>query len=170
MLLLQLLELIVGDFNEWPTDILRDIFIETPYHLSVGRIAAFGYGNGVPLRILTRFVAMANPHWRHIHSLQLYTQYHMWKGEVDASHCAQYFSMSLGKYCWINGDSHPRDELVLNGPEPPLHEGPEEEEGAMGISRGYSHTPLEDDIVTMLNLLFSEVIRVRLDALTCVCV
>ena len=157
MLLLQLLELIVGDFNEWPTDVLRDIFIESPNHLSVGRIAAFGYGNGIPLRILTRFVALANPHWRHINSLQLYTQYHMWKGEVDASHCAQYFSMSQGKYCWINGDSHQRDEPVPNGPEPPLHEAPEDMDAqAMEVSRGYSNMPFEDEIVTMLNLLFSE--------------
>ena len=82
----------------------------------------------------------------------------MWKGEVDATHCAKYFSMALGKYCWINGDCHQRDEPVLNGPEPPLHEGIEEEdEGAMGISRGYSHTSHAEDIVTMLNLLFSEV-------------
>ena len=81
----------------------------------------------------------------------------MWKGEVDASHCAQYFNMSQGKYCWINGDSHQRDEPVPNGPEPPLHEAPEDMDAqAMEVSRGYSNMPFEDEIVTMLNLLFSE--------------
>ena len=159
MLLLQFLELIVDHFNRWPTDILLAIFVDPPCHQSVERIAAFAYGNGIPLRVLTRFVTLVNPQWRHIHSLQLYTHYHMWKVEVDATHCGQYFSMALGKYCWINGDCHPRDEPVLNGPEPPLDEGTieEEGEGAMGIALGYNHTPHEEDIVTKLNLIYNEV-------------
>ena len=158
MFLLPFLELIVGDFDTWPTDVLRDVFVEVPNHLSVGRIAAFGFGNGVPLRLLTRFAALANPHWRHINSLQIYTQYHMWKGEVDASHCAQYYNMSEGKICWINGDSHPRNEPVVNGVEPPLHQGPEElDDLAMGIALGYSNSPLDEEIVSTLNLLSCEV-------------
>ena len=158
MLLLQFLELIVDDFMQWPSDILLAIFIDTPCYQSVERIAAYAYGNGVPLRVLKRFVTLANPHWRHISSLQLYTHYHMWKVEVDSTYCAQYFNMSLGRYCWINGDSHPRDEPLTNGPEPPLHESTagEEDEGAMGFARGFSCTSHSEAIVAKLNELYNE--------------
>ena len=59
----------------------------------------------------------------------------MWKVEVDSTHHVQYYNMCLRKYCWINGDNHPRNKPVTNGTEPPLQESTtEEDEGVVGIS------------------------------------
>ena len=60
--------------------------------------------------------------------------------------------------CWINGDSHPRDEPVTNGPVPPLHESmaeeEEEDEGAVGIAREFRCTSHSEAIVAKLNELY----------------
>jgi len=77
MLLFQFLELIVDDFSQWPTDILLCIFIDQSTYQSVEKVAAFSYGNGIPLQVLTRFVTLANPHWRHIFLATIYPLPHV---------------------------------------------------------------------------------------------
>ena len=81
LLLLQFLEL--------------SMFVEQPTFHSVEKIAAFSYGNGIPLRVLTRFLNLSNPLRTHINSLQLHTFYHMWRIEEDSVHRATYYNVGL---------------------------------------------------------------------------
>ena len=84
ILVLQFRELIVDDLCQWPTSIHLSMFVEQPTFHSVEKIAAFSYGNGIPLRVLTRFLNLSNPLWTHLNSLQLHTFYHIWRIEEDA--------------------------------------------------------------------------------------
>ena len=140
-MLLQFLELLIDDFEAWPTDILLATFVAQPSFHSVERIAAFSYGNGIPLRLLTRFVSLCNREWDHNSYLQLYSLYHMWKMEPNTLHHASYYNVKHKKLCWINGDNHPQHELVTNG------------EVAEGVTLGFDCTEHEEDIVAKLNAL-----------------
>ena len=109
-------------------------------------IAAFSYGNGIPLRLLTRFVTLCNPLWTHNSSLQLYTLYHLWKVEAYTLHHAMYYDIGRKKLCWINGDNHPQHEPTTNG----------EEAAAAGITLGFECTEHDEVIITKLNELQDE--------------
>ena len=106
LLLLQFFELIVEYLCQWPTSILLSMFIEQPTFQSVEKISAFSYGNGIPLRVLTRFLNLSNPLWTHLNSLQLHKFYHMWRIEKGAVHRATYYNVGLKQMCWLNGPNH----------------------------------------------------------------
>jgi len=90
LLLLQFLELIVDDLCQRSTSILLSMFVEQPTFHSIEKIAAFSYGNAIPLRVRTRLLNLSNPLWTHLNSLQLHTFYHMWRIEEDAVHRSTY--------------------------------------------------------------------------------
>ena len=48
---LRAVEDILGDVDTWPTYIIFNIFVEVPDPSSVKKVAAFIYGNGVPLDV-----------------------------------------------------------------------------------------------------------------------
>ena len=104
MFLLQFLELLVDDFCFWPTSVLFDIFFSPPTIEARERIASFAYGNGIPLRVLSRFLRLFNPEWSDESYTHLYALYHMWKLESSAIHRSTYYK-------------HTQDEFVLNGDE-----------------------------------------------------
>jgi len=146
MLLLQFLELIINDFNLWPTNVLLAIFVDQLTDQSIETIAAFSYGNGIPLRLLTRFVTLCNRLWTHNSSLQLYTLYHLWKVEAYTLHHATYYDVGRKELCWINGDNHPQHEPTTNG----------EEAAAAGITLGFECTEHDEVIIAKLNELQDE--------------
>ena len=115
MFLFQLLELLVDDFNVWPTDVLFDIFINPPTIEAIERIASFAYGNGIPLRLLTHFLRLCNLEWSEVSFSHLYALYHMWKLEPSEVHRSQYYNVGHKRLCWLNGDDHNQDEFVLKG-------------------------------------------------------
>ena len=115
MFILQFLELIVDDFNFWPTEVLLDIFIRVPTFQAIERVASFAYGNGVPLRILSRFLRLCGQDWSENSFTHLYSLYHKWRVEFGEVHHASYYNVKHKRFCWINGEDHNQNEFVLNG-------------------------------------------------------
>ena len=77
MFLLLFIETLVGDFGLWPSDVLSAIFLDPPTHQSVRKVAAFFYGNGVPLRVANHLSPLCNPIWNHHTTIELYTLYYL---------------------------------------------------------------------------------------------
>jgi len=147
MFIIQFLELLVDDFNFWPSDVLLDIFVRVPSFQAVERIASIAYGNGVPLRILSRFLHLVNPDWGESSSIHLYSLYHMWKLDSGAVHQTSYYNVRHKKICWLNGEDHIQDEFVLNG---------DEAAADVAVPLGFDGTDHEEVIVAKLNSIQNE--------------
>ena len=143
MIIIQFLEFLVDDFNFWPSDVLFDIFIGASTFQAVARIASFAYGNGVPLRILYRFLHLCNPEWSESSSVHLYSLYHMWRVETGIL----YYNVRHRKVCWLNGEDHIQDEFVLNG---------DEAAADVAVPLGFDGSDHEEVIVAKLNSLKNE--------------
>ena len=142
MFLLQFLELIVEDFNFWPTDVLIDILIRVLTNETIERVASFAYGNGVPLRLLSRFLRLCGRDRSEVSFTHLFSLYHMWKVESSALHQASYYNVKHKRFCWINGEDHNQNEYVLNGGEAAASE---------AVPLGFDGTDYEETIIERLN-------------------
>jgi hypothetical protein len=51
---------IIGGFESWPTAILRLLFVEDSTRSNVRKMAAFFYGNGLPVHVAVLFYILCN--------------------------------------------------------------------------------------------------------------
>ena len=96
MYLLLLIEILVGDFGLWPSDVLSALFLDLPTDHSIRKLASFFYGNGVPLRLATRLSTLCNPFWNHHSTADMKHLYHLWHAGVDSTHHANYWNTRYG--------------------------------------------------------------------------
>jgi hypothetical protein len=70
-------ENVLGGFASWPTSIIRLLLVEEPTIANVRRVAAFFYGNGLPVHVAARFYNLYNGKhpFFHLANAELYTLY-----------------------------------------------------------------------------------------------
>ena len=115
MLLLQFLEICIGDFNLWPSYIFDLLFLKAASPRHIGETAAFFYGHKVPLKVACRVYAICNPD-RAVHDAVPFfmgAYYAAYYYQCNMQHMARYFHVRRGQLQWINGRNHPQSEPVL---------------------------------------------------------
>ena len=75
---LQAVEDLLGDVGSWPTYVMYNIFVEVPSPSSVKKVAAFMYGNGVPIDIAVECFNACNGQLRSFVSHPMDTWYSLW--------------------------------------------------------------------------------------------
>jgi len=97
---LRAVEDILGDLETWPTYIITNMFIVEPNTISVKKVVAFLYGNGVPVeRAIDCFNACMGLDSYYV-SCAMRDWYFEWHKNP---YKAEYYSMSLKRWMWING-------------------------------------------------------------------
>jgi len=109
---LSAVENILGDVETWPSSIIIDLFITKPCILSVIHVAAFMYGNNIPVeKAVDCFVACVgiNSYYVSCAVKDLYTK---WENLPSKTRLAQYFSMTFKRSMWLNGTFAAQNEAV----------------------------------------------------------
>jgi len=112
------------------------------------KVAAFFYGNGVPLLISTHFFSMCSPHWDDLAAIEIFNLYRMWHTEWNKPHQATYYDTMYKKMYWLNGQNYSSHEPVI----------PEQTD----ITLGYDSSGHGDVIVGRLNPMTYEESRLVL--------
>ena len=98
---LRAVEDILGNGGSWPTYITCDLFVTEPNTISVKRVAAFMYGNGVPIeKAIDYFIACIEMDSHYV-SCAMRDWYSIWD---NAAHKTRYYSMASKRWMWINGN------------------------------------------------------------------
>jgi len=99
----QKVEDIVGEAVEnWPTYVIYNMFLEIPSRTTVKKVAAFMYGNCVPLHTaLDCFIACVKTYSYFI-TVAMQEFYYLWNKYPTRKHKAQYYSITLKRWIWIN--------------------------------------------------------------------
>jgi hypothetical protein len=92
---------IIGVFESWPNSILRTIFVDEPTRTKVRTVAAFFYGNGLPVHIAVQFYVLCNGR-RPVTITHTYAGYYNWLLAQRTPHLATYY-VRQGRRHWING-------------------------------------------------------------------
>ena len=143
MYLLLFIEILVGDFGLWPSDVLSALFLDLPTDHTIRELASFFYGNGVPLKFATRLSTLCNPFWNNHASEDMKVLYHLWHAGVDSPHHTKYWNTRYGQMCWIHDGNCTRNEPVTP-----------REEGC--IELGWEGTADEERIIDKLHELSHE--------------
>jgi len=102
---LRAIEDISGDVESWPVYLIYDIFVLEPNTNSVKNVAAFMYGNGVPIEIAVDcFIACIVLDSYYV-SCAMKNLYCIWDKNPHTAHKARYYSMTLKRWMWINGNA-----------------------------------------------------------------
>ena len=110
--LLKAVEDLLGDMECWPTYVIYNMFVEEPKPSTVKKIAAFMYGNSVPINIAVRCFNACNGLNSSFVSHFVYDWYFIWDRNPYKSTEAAYYSMSLKLWVWINGRALDQQEAV----------------------------------------------------------
>jgi len=88
------------------------MFIVEPNTISVKKFAAFMYGNGVPVeKAIACFNACMD--WDSCYvSCAMVDWYCTWDKNLHRAHKAEYYSMSLKRWIWINGKALNQHEAM----------------------------------------------------------
>ena len=117
MYLLLFIEIPVGDFGLWPSDVLSALFLDLTTDQTVRELASFFHGNGVPLRIAEKLSAF----WNFLASRDIKVHYHLWHAGVDSPHHTKY-NTRYRKIYWIHDGNCARDEPVTPNEEISIEE------------------------------------------------
>jgi hypothetical protein len=86
---------ILGDVDSWPTYLIYDIFVVNRNTISVQNVAAFMYGNGVPVeKAVDCFLACIGLDSYYV-SRAMKDWYSIWDNNPYTAHFARYCSMNL---------------------------------------------------------------------------
>ena len=110
---LQEVEDIVGEpVENWPTYVIYNMFLVEPNTISVKKVAAFMYGNAVPvISAINCFNACMGLDCYYV-SRALKNWYSIWDNNPYKPHKAEYYSMSSKQWLWINGEALDQHEAV----------------------------------------------------------
>jgi hypothetical protein len=109
---LSAVENILGGVEFWPSSVLIDLSITQPCTVTVINVAAFMYGNNVPVeKAVDCFVACVR-----IDCYYVACTVKDWYSTCDKlpykTHLAQYFSMTFKRKMWLNGKCAAQNEAV----------------------------------------------------------
>jgi len=113
--LLQFLEYSIAEFTLWPTYILELLLLKDGTPENMVKIAAFFFGHGIPLSIVSRLYAFCNVRG-HITPFIIGAFYSTWLYNEEGLHMAKYYNVPEGKIFWINGKNHSQTEIVELNP------------------------------------------------------
>jgi len=109
---LSAVEHILGHVETWPSSIIIDLFITKPCTLSAIHVAAFMYGNNIPVeKAVDCFVACVGINSYYV-SCAVKDLYTTWDNLPSKTHLAQYFSMTSKRRMWLNGKFAAQNEAV----------------------------------------------------------
>jgi hypothetical protein len=107
MFLLEFLEEKLGTKALWPTYVLRLLFVDAPTVLGITFLAAFFYGNSVPMNAALSLYLTCNASdpalIRHIMTIC----YDEWWETPDTARLVLYFNMAERQYLFIHGSVLP---------------------------------------------------------------
>ena len=87
----------------WPTCLIYDIFVVKPNTINVQNVAAFVYGNGVPVqKAVDCFVACIELDSFYV-SCAKKDWYPIWNNNPYTAHSGRYYSMTLKCWMCVNG-------------------------------------------------------------------
>ena len=111
MSLLGYLESTLCSVHSWPQDILRYLFITAPTPHTLRELAAFFYGNGIPLTMATDFlVQYLSPSQDDLEFFG--PKYALWERIRDTPHLYEYY-MSRGQVVLLRGAEYSDQCVVL---------------------------------------------------------
>jgi hypothetical protein len=97
MFLAQYLVSVVGVFESWPTSILRAIFVEEPTNSNVRKVAAFFYGNGLPVHIAEQFYVLCKGKRPVTVTHHMYAAFYNWLLSERTPHLTMYYNVRQGR-------------------------------------------------------------------------
>jgi hypothetical protein len=107
MFLLQSVEQRLGLINTWSAYILNILFVDEPAVNNVRILAAFFYGNGVPLHMATQLYEVCNNTCNLNTIIYMSELYAQWSPSVYLPteygfHMFRYYDISKSKHFWVN--------------------------------------------------------------------
>jgi hypothetical protein len=120
-LLIKAVERYLGNFNEWPTDILELLFVQYPPPRSMRKLLAFFYGNGAPRSLVSQLFHACNKHSTAQDTTAIYSTYEEWDKYPMARRISGYYDLQIRKYVYLHGRQW-RNQLepVPDMKDPPL--------------------------------------------------
>jgi hypothetical protein len=118
-LFLQAVERYLGNFNDWPADILELLFIHYPTPSQMQKLLAFFYGNGAPCPFASQLFHACNTHSTAADNQIIYDTYEEWDKNQMGKHISKYYNLRSRKYVYLNGRQENQQERVPNLTEPP---------------------------------------------------
>ena len=105
------LERTLGSMHSSPQDILRYLFLVAPTSYTLLELAAFFFGNKIPLLQATDFLLECfSPSQDHIDYFR--SKYDVWERNRNQSHLYEYYDMSKGQVVLLRGAEY-RDQYVI---------------------------------------------------------
>jgi hypothetical protein len=101
MSLLGFLEEKLGPITAWPTQVLRLLFVDAGTSLTMTAVAAFFYGNSIPLNAALSFYRICNDNLHDTVDMAFEDCYETW--DATGTWPVMYYDMSLKKHKFING-------------------------------------------------------------------
>jgi hypothetical protein len=103
MALLGFLEEKLGTVAAWPTHVLRLLFVEAGTSLTLMSVAAFFYGNSIPLNAALSFYRICNDNVPDVVGIVMTDYYDGWDATTYAPWVVIYYDMVRKKHRFING-------------------------------------------------------------------
>jgi hypothetical protein len=104
MFLLQYLEEKLGTVALWPTYVLRILFVDAPTLLGITSLAAFFYGNDIPLNAGLSLYLTCRDNDNFAFTTSIMTEcYDAWHWTPDTPAAVVYFNMAERQYLFVNG-------------------------------------------------------------------
>jgi hypothetical protein len=109
----------LGNFSEWPAEILELLFVQYPPPRMMRKLLAFFYGNGAPCSLVSQLFHACNKHSTVEDPNTIYSTYAEWGTDPMARHISRYCSLQIRKYVYLNGRQRNQRALVPYMTDPP---------------------------------------------------
>ena len=103
MSILTALQSDLGDFETWPSLVLRRLFVDEPTDAIIVALTAFFYGNGSSVALCSQAYHACNPAATASHTDHIYTLYAYWREGSTWRRISVYYSISCRRYLYLNG-------------------------------------------------------------------
>jgi hypothetical protein len=119
-LLIKAVERYLGNFNEWPSDILELLFVRCPPPKSMRKLLAF-YGKEAPRSLVSQLFHACNKHSTAQDTDTIYSTYEEWDKYPMAYRISKYYNLQIRKYVHLHRRQR-RNQLtpVPDMKDPPL--------------------------------------------------
>jgi hypothetical protein len=111
---LKWVEEVVGGVESWPTCMILNMFVVQPNEHAMKKVAAFLYGNGVPVEMAVEcYVACRGR--EHIQAINqaILSWYYTWNRETHKRHMSEYYNIRYKTQFLLNGKSLNQEEVWM---------------------------------------------------------
>ena len=103
MYLLAELESRLSTIDSWPSYILRFLFVDQSNYVTVGRVAAFFFGNGIEWNLAAEFYGLCSQAAGLAEAEQIYLLYQHWQHGPQTFRGVEYFNMLTRRHLYLDG-------------------------------------------------------------------